>query len=79
MICIYVDDILIIGTDLEIMKSTKKFLSAQFSMNDLGTADMILKIKILYIKDGIGLSQSHYIENMLNKYSYFDLTKLSVP
>ena len=48
-------------------------------MKDLGTADVILGIKILYTKDGIGLSQSHYIENMLKKYGYFDLLELSVP
>jgi len=70
---------LIIGTDLEIVISAKKFLSAQFSMKGLWVADVILRIKILYTKDGIGLSQSHYIENMLKKYGYFDLPELYVP
>jgi len=79
VICLYVDDMLIIGTDVEIVKSAKKFLSAQFSMKDLGTVDMILEIKILHTKDGIRLSRSHYIENMLKKYDYFDLLELSVP
>jgi len=69
----------IIRTDLEIVKSTKEFLSALFSMKDLGTADVILEIKILYTKDGIGLSQSHYIKNMLKKYDNFDLQSFSVP
>ena len=70
---------LIIGTNLEIMNATKKFLSEQFSMKDLGVADVILGIKIMYSKDGIGLSQSHYIENILKKYGYFDLSELSIP
>ena len=48
-------------------------------MKDLETADVILGIKILYTKNKIGLSQSHYIENMLKKYGYFDLPELSVP
>ena len=51
VICLYVDDMLIIGTDLEIVKYTKEFLSAQFSMKYLGTADVILGNKILYTKD----------------------------
>ena len=46
-------------------------------MKDLGVADVILGIKIMYSKDGIGLSQSHYIKNMLKKYGYFDLSELS--
>ena len=32
VICLYIDDMLIIETDLEIVKSVKKFLSAKFSM-----------------------------------------------
>jgi len=67
---------LIVGSYLEIVKSIKKFLSAQFGMKDLGAADVILGIQILYTKDGIGLSQSHYIEDMLKNYGYFDLQEL---
>ena len=78
VICLYVDDMLIIRTDLKIVKYTKKFLSVRFSMKDLGTADVILGIKILNTKDGIGLSQSYYIENMLKKYGYFNMPELSV-
>jgi len=48
-------------------------------MKDLGAADVILEIKILYTKYGVGLSQSHYIGNKLKKYGYFDLPKLFVP
>ena len=62
VICPYEDDMLIIRTDLKIVKSAKKFLSALFNMKDLGTADVILRIKIPYTKDEIGLSQSHYIK-----------------
>jgi len=69
---------LIIRTDLEIVKYTKEFLSAQFSMKDLGTADVIFEIKILYTKDKIG-TQSHYIKNMLKKYGYFHMSELFVP
>jgi len=52
-IYLYVNYMLIIRADLEIVKSTKKFLSAQFNMKDLGDAVKILIIKILYTKDGI--------------------------
>ena len=45
-------------------------------MKDLGTADVILEIKILHTIDGIRLSQYHYIENMLKKYGYFDMPEL---
>ena len=47
-------------------------------MKDLGTTDVILRIKIIYSEEGIGLSQSHYVESMLRKYDYYDLPELSV-
>jgi hypothetical protein len=34
--CLYVDDILIFGTDLEAIMETKVFLSKNFDMKDLG-------------------------------------------
>ena len=66
MICLYVDDMLIIGTDLEIVKFTKKFLSVKFSIKDIGDADVILGIKILYTKDEIVLIPLHreYVEEV---------------
>jgi len=70
---------LIISTDLEIVKSIKKFLSGQFSMKDLGVVDVIIRINILNTKDVIRLSKSHYIESILKKYGYFDLPELYVP
>ncbi|XP_077245915.1 uncharacterized protein LOC143885588 [Tasmannia lanceolata] len=36
------DDMLIIGTDISVIKDTKKFLSNNFDMKDLGKADVIL-------------------------------------
>nr|KAJ0190300.1 hypothetical protein LSAT_V11C800429390 [Lactuca sativa] len=36
MICLYVDDMLIFGTDLEEVDKTKKFLSSSFDMKDMG-------------------------------------------
>ena len=45
IICLYVDDILIMGNYKEIIKTTKEMLNNQFHMKDLGVADVILGIK----------------------------------
>jgi hypothetical protein len=47
ILCMYVDDILILGTSLDLIKETKDFLSNNFEMKDLGEADVILNIKLL--------------------------------
>ncbi|GKA43057.1 zinc finger, CCHC-type containing protein [Tanacetum coccineum] len=42
IICLYVDDMLIFGTDQVLVDLTKEFLSSRFSMKDMGEADVIL-------------------------------------
>ena len=61
IICLYVDDMLIFGTDYESIENTKNFLSSSFDMKDLGIADVILWIRIVRNENGSVLNQSHYI------------------
>ena len=68
VVCLYVDDMLIIGSTNEIIIATKKILTSKFEMKDMGIADVILGIKISRTRDGIVLSQKHYIEQLLNKF-----------
>ena len=68
IVCLYVVDMLILGTNIEIIKSTKRMLSNSFDMKDLGVADVILGIKITKIPDGISLSQSHYVDKMIERF-----------
>ncbi|GJR40662.1 hypothetical protein Tco_1216346 [Tanacetum coccineum] len=44
-----------------------------------GEADVILGITIKHESNGISISQSHYIENVLKKFNYFDCTPMSTP
>ena len=46
IICLYVDDMLIFGTNIDGVNETKKYLSSQFKMKDLGEVDTILGIKV---------------------------------
>nr|GEX22687.1 zinc finger, CCHC-type [Tanacetum cinerariifolium] len=44
IICLYVDDMLIFGTNQVQVNLTKEFLSSRFSMEDIGEADVILVV-----------------------------------
>ncbi|GKA71337.1 zinc finger, CCHC-type containing protein [Tanacetum coccineum] len=79
IICLYVDDMLIFGTDQVQVDLTKEFLSSRFSMKDMGEADVILGIRIKHESNGIVISQSHYIEKVLKKFNYSDCTPVSTP
>ena len=60
-VCLYVDDMLIMGTSKDVIMSTKKLLSSIFDMKDLGLADVILGIQIKRNNEGYILTQSHYV------------------
>ena len=76
----YVDDILIFGTNLNVIKEVKDFLSRCFEMKDLGVADVILNIKLLRDDDGgITLLQSHYVEKILSRFGYSDCKPSPTP
>ncbi|GJV11722.1 zinc finger, CCHC-type containing protein [Tanacetum coccineum] len=73
----YIDDMLIFGTDLEQVQMTKKLLSENFDMKDLGEVDVILGIKILRKENRLMLTQSHYIEKILKRFDNFNCLPVS--
>ncbi|PHT43509.1 ATP phosphoribosyltransferase 1, chloroplastic [Capsicum baccatum] len=77
IVCLYVDDMLIISRDICDINATKRMLESKFDMKDLGVADVILGIRIHRTPQGLALSQSHYIEKVLDKFKYmeFDIAK----
>ena len=79
IICLYVDDMLIFGTDLEQVEVTKTLLSSKFDMKDMGEADVILGMRIFKHDNNIMLSQTHYIEKILNKFNQSDCIPVSTP
>ena len=65
------DDILLASSDVGLLLETKKFLSSNFDMKDLGEASFVLGIEIHRDrrKGVLGLSQKVYLEKVLKKYS----------
>jgi hypothetical protein len=71
MLCLYVDDILIFGSNLNVIEEVKKLLSSNFDMKYLGEADVILNIKLIREGDGgVTLLQSHYVEKVLSLFGF---------
>ena len=59
---------LILSRNNYIITTNKKMLSSKFNMKDLGVADVILGIKLSRTSGGLILSQSRYIEKLLDKF-----------
>ena len=68
---LYVDDILLASSDINLLLETKKFLSCKFDRKDLGEASYVLGIEIHRDRSNgiLGLSQKIYIEKVLKKYN----------
>ncbi|KAK4407562.1 Retrovirus-related Pol polyprotein from transposon TNT 1-94 [Sesamum angolense] len=73
------DDMLIMGSNRDIILTTKKMLTKQFDMKDMGLADVILGIKISKTSDGLALSQSHYVETIFRKFKAYDSPPAKTP
>ena len=64
---LYVDDILLASSDVNLLLETKKFLSSNFDMKDLGEASFVLGIEIHRDRRKVvlRLSQKAYIQKVL--------------
>uniref|UniRef100_A0A2N9IZW8 Reverse transcriptase Ty1/copia-type domain-containing protein n=1 Tax=Fagus sylvatica TaxID=28930 RepID=A0A2N9IZW8_FAGSY len=79
IVCLYVDDMLIFGTNMLGVCKTKKYLASVFKMKDLNEADTILGIKVKRHSEGYALCQSHYIEKVLLKYKHLNVKEVNTP
>ena len=77
----YVDDILLIGNDIEVLSSVKGWLQNKFDMKDLGEANYILGIKLLRdrMNKVLALSQALYIDKILARFSMENSKKGTLP
>ncbi|RVW63853.1 Retrovirus-related Pol polyprotein from transposon TNT 1-94 [Vitis vinifera] len=79
IVCLYVDDMLILSDDMRGIIETKRFLSSTFKMKDLGEVDTILGIKVKRNSGGYALNQTHYIEKVVSKFSHLKIKDANTP
>ena len=65
VLLVYVDDIIITGSDKEGIKATKEYLKASFEIKDLGEMKYFLGIEICRSKEGLFMSQRKYVIDLL--------------
>ncbi|KAH9752991.1 retrovirus-related pol polyprotein from transposon RE1 [Citrus sinensis] len=79
IILIYVDDILIIGSDCVELEEFIKLFSSTFALKDLGRLSYFLGIEVLYGHDSIYLSQKKYIRDLLAKVDMLECKGTNTP
>ena len=80
-IALYVDDVIVIAENVEIMQKTKLELSDRFQMKDMGPLHYILGITCIDDQSNgkIGLMQEMYIDKLIDKYRLTDSKAVSTP
>jgi len=78
---LYVDDILLATNDLGLLSKTKKFLSNNFEMKDIGEAYYVIGIEIFRNRSQglLGLSQKAYINKVLERFGMDKWSTSPVP
>lgn len=79
LLIFYVDDILIAGSDSTFVQHIISELNKCFALKDLGLLNYFLGIQVTSTSDGIFLTQTKYIFDLLNKLNMLSTNSLPTP
>eukprot|EP00253_Pinus_taeda_P003559 PITA_03559 len=72
ILVLYVDDLILTGSDPNLINDVKSSLKKKFEMTDLGHLHYFLGLQVLQSKEGISLSQSKYACDILRHFHMED-------
>ncbi|XP_075095451.1 uncharacterized protein LOC142173716 [Nicotiana tabacum] len=78
-VVVYVDDAILIGTNLEKIKAPKTYLHNQIKIKDLGKLHYFLGLEMLYNDDGVWISQRKFTTDLLKEYDCLGYSVVSSP
>ena len=80
-VVLYVDDMLLVGNNMEVIKEVKMQLSSKLDMKDVNAANLILgmEIKINHANRKLWLNQRKYIETILHRFNTQECKPVKVP
>jgi len=79
VVAIYVDDILVTGSDSSKIQHVKTRLDSLFGIKDLGRLNYFLGLEVVYLDDGIFLSQRKFTQELLVHSGFVDCTPAVTP
>ena len=82
VLSLYVDDILLDGSDMELIVAFKGWLSSTFDMKDMGEANYVLRVKITRDHRSrrlLSMSQQTYISKILKRFCMHNSKPIDTP
>lgn len=78
-IAVYVDDLTLYGPPEQLMETTVNALKKEFQVTDMGDLNWLLGIQIEILSDSIRLSQTAYIDKILERFQMSDSHPTALP
>jgi len=79
IICLYMDDLLIIGSNTTYIENIKQNLKMEFEMTDLGTLSYVIGLEFSYTEKSIIMHQKQYVLEVLSIFNIFDYNYAETP
>ena len=79
LVCLWVDDMVILGLQKDFCESFKNKVSERFQIGSYGDLSWFLNIKIERTENEIKLSQEAYVEKLLEKFNMSESKTLETP
>lgn len=79
IICLYVDDLLLTGSDPEEIKEFKLTLNQEFEMTDLGELSYFLGLEFVKTEEGMIMHQQKYVLEILDRFGLIECKSISNP
>ncbi|CAA7058194.1 unnamed protein product [Microthlaspi erraticum] len=79
LVAVYVDDLLVTGSSLDLILEFKRGMSSKFEMSDLGRLTYYLGIEVNQHEDGITLKQERYAMKILEEIGMLELNAVHTP
>ena len=76
---VYVDDLVIASSNLEIMEKLKQALHSEFEMKDLGELKYLLGMEVEVLAGEVRLCQQKYVRNVLVKFGMDGASRVKTP
>ena len=79
LVGVYVDDLVVTGTNVSIINKFNQGMETNFDMSDLGILRYYLEIKVYQKKDNILITQEGYAKKLLKDAGMYDCNPTLVP
>ncbi|XP_057785127.1 uncharacterized mitochondrial protein AtMg00810-like [Salvia miltiorrhiza] len=79
LVCVYVDDIIYMGSSHSLITEFKESMMNMFEMTDLGLLHYFLGLEIKQGEDGVFVSQRKYVEDLLKRFNMANCKATATP